>query len=346
MRKALALLLLVVILFSTACSKVQTNTGESQVAPSAASAAYENMPAFAILYPELIPPTLTNSKLYQKAVFENAVICYNGEPVTSKTIPEKFVKEISESKSCELNIYSFADNKTSVSCVIKTLKSTGKEHMEQMVYTDNWEEAEMPSDSYAIKEIVMTEYGYLTYSSDSSSEPGTSKVVNDRELWSNAAEKHKMYDTYLAPIFYTALGEHFWQTPHELTQWIWLYEDIYQYENNSSPFDKYGMDWPIDDMLSLLNKYFDGVTRDEIISTVKATYNAKTNTIHYEGGRGGGPFPLRVVSWEENDDTLTIHYENYDFVTGIPYENASYQLTVKLMDDGSFRYLSNQPMTV
>lgn len=45
--------------------------------------------------------------------------------------------------------------------------------------------------------------------------------------------------------------------------------------------------------------------------------------------------------WEEDGDRLTLNYEEYSSLTGEPYEDRECQLTVQLMEDGSFRYLSN-----
>jgi len=74
-------------------------------------------------------------------------------------------------------------------------------------------------------------------------------------------------------------------------------------------------------------------------------YDAVSGTIHYEGGRGGLAPSYRVTDWRQEGNILSLDYESYDFVTGIPYEDASYVLTVRPMEYGSFRYLSNQTAT-
>lgn len=40
-------------------------------------------------------------------------------------------------------------------------------------------------------------------------------------------------------------------------------------------------------------------------------------------------------------DRLTLHYEEYSPATGEPYEDSACLLTVRLLEDGSFRYLGN-----
>ena len=212
-------------------------------------------------------------------------------------------------------------------------------------YLNSWEDALNPS-TYGIDKIHLTDYGYLVYEGESSSEPSSHKVISDHDLFADAQERQDLYDTYLRPIFYTALGNYTWTSAEQVEQWIGLYEDIHNYETGISPFDIYGTDWPVDEMVKLLGRYFEGVTEQMIVSSHRAQdYNAAAGTIHYEGGRGGLAPSYRVTGSRQEDDLLAIDYESYDFVTGIPYEDASYVLTVRLMEYGSFRYLSNQTAT-
>ena len=84
----------------------------------------------------------------------------------------------------------------------------------------------------------------------------------------------------------------------------------------------------LDEALVLIDKYQD-------------IYDPASGTLHYEGGRGGGPYYLRVTGWEEDGDRLTLHYEEYSPATGEPYEDSACLLTVRLLEDGTFRYLGN-----
>ena len=45
----------------------------------------------------------------------------------------------------------------------------------------------------------------------------------------------------------------------------------------------------------------------------------------------------------QEGDRLVIDYEGYEYYSGVPWEDGFYTLTVKTMEDGSFRYLSNLP---
>lgn len=61
-----------------------------------------------------------------------------------------------------------------------------------------------------------------------------------------------------------------------------------------------GTDWPVDEMADLLSRYFDGVTEEQLIDKYQDIYDPASRTLHYEGGRGGGPYYLRVTGWEED----------------------------------------------
>ena len=296
-----------------------------------------------IRFPELLPDAVKTSSLYKEALTRPSVILFQGQPVTSRTAADHFLKAAAEGKDSELYLYSFTTLEDIQDCLVVRFVSKDGKITESFASERSWDGPVVLDNSYAVTDISLNSYGYLVYQGESSSEPTGYQVVNDRDLYPDAQERQKMLNTYVDPIGYTALGNRYWDSPQELTQWVWLFEDLYRYENSKSPFDQYGYDWPVKDMLELLNRYFDGVTKEILLSDEWAqVYNADSDTIHYEGGRGGGPFCLRVTSWDKEGDLLSIHYENYDYVTGIPFEDGKCLLTVKLMDDGSFRYLSNK----
>ena len=165
----------------------------------------------------------------------------------------------------------------------------------------------------------------------------------DRLLWEDADQRVRLYEQYLEPVLTsTALGDNEWDSPGEIPLPLWVFEDLYRHDHdNTSPFDVYGADWPVDEMVSQLSRYFDGVTEELLIGEYQDIYDPASGTLHYEGGRGGGPYCLRVTGWEEDGDRLTLHYEQYSYFTGEPLEGCRYQLTVRLLEDGSFRYLGN-----
>ena len=97
-----------------------------------------------------------------------------------------------------------------------------------------------------------------------------------------------------------------------------------------------------ENFVDTVHQWLKGKCTPEQFKTAGA-YDPETGTIHYEGGQGGGPICYRVTGWEQEGETLSIDYEEYDFYTGAPFEDSFYRLTVKNLEDGSFCYLSNLP---
>ena len=168
-------------------------------------------------------------------------------------------------------------------------------------------------------------------------------MIPDRLLWEDADQRIQLYERYLEPVLIsTALGSNEWDSLMEIPQPLWVFEDLYRYDHpDTDPFDVYGTNWPVDEMAAQLSRYFDGVTEEQLINKYQDIYDPASGTLHYEGGRGGGPYYLRVTGWEEDGDRLTLHYEEYSPATGEPYEDSACLLTVRLLEDGTFRYLGN-----
>ena len=291
------------------------------------------------------PEDYRETALYKEAVAKPSVISYNGEPVTYRNPVDDFIEAVEQKRDGELYFYNFMLSDGDDRLYYAHFVSDKGKVAHSTDYLYSWEDALNPS-TYGIDKVDLTDYGYLVYEGESSSEPSSHKVISDHDLFADAQERQDLYDTYLRPIFYTALGSGGWSSLTEVGSLIWLYEDIFNYEMGISPFNVYGTDWPVEEMVKLLNRYFDGVTQQMIINSHRVEdYDAATGTIHYEGGRGGLAPSYRITDWRQEGNILSLDYESYDFVTGIPYEDASYVLTVRLMEDGSFRYLSNQTAT-
>ncbi len=319
----------------TACKEATPQKNSSQA---------ENPNPTVVIYEESVDQALADSPLYQQALAQPSVIIYNEAPLTDSGVVDRFLKAVEEKGDGELYLYSFNayDDGTS-SCFLNHFVCQGGTVTQLQDRVENWNDSLSEENSYPVNSISLNQYGYLVYEAESSSEIMGTQVINDHALYEDADQRQEMWETYLRPIFYTALGNQQWSSPAELTSWIWLFEDLYNYENGTDPWSQYGSDWPVGEMTTLLSKYFDGVTAQMVAESAKGAYDAATDTIHYEGGRGGGPFCLRVTGWHQDGDQLAIEYEHYDYATGVPYEDAFYTVTVRTLEDGSFRYLSNQP---
>lgn len=169
-------------------------------------------------------------------------------------------------------------------------------------------------------------------------------MIPDRLLWENADQRIQLYERYLEPVLIsTALGSNEWDSLMEIPQPLWVFEDLYRYDHqNTSPFDVYGTDWPVDEMAALLSQYFDGVTEEQLIDKYQDIYDPTSGTLHYEGGRGGGPYYLRVTGWEGGRATGSpCTMRSTALPPANPMRAAACLLTVRLLEDGTFRYLGN-----
>lgn len=300
-----------------------------------------------ILYPDLLPEALTSTGAYRTAAADpTAVINYAGRIATGRTAVDTFCKALENGGTGELTLYTFtpdyADPET-IRCSYTRFWTDGGSSWYFSDYSEDSSFAFMEPSRYEVQTLELSDYGYLTITDEVNSEPGGYPVIPDRLLWEDADQRLQLYERYLEPVLTsTALGSIEWDSLMEIPRPLWVFEDLYRYDHpDTDPFDVYGTDWPVDEMAALLSRYFDGVTEEQLIDKYQGIYDPASGTLHYEGGRGGGPYYLRVTGWEEDGDRLTLHYEEYSPATGEPYEDSACLLTVRLLEDGSFRYLGN-----
>ncbi len=301
-----------------------------------------------ILYPELADETLTASALYRQALERPSVICYQEEPLTDPQPLEDFLAAMEKGEDRDLYLYQFyysEGNSAPYTCFLVHFISSGGSVTVGSNYSDNWDTAEA-EEFRPLDLISMNKHGFLFYREEGVSEATATQVVNDRTLDIDYTEKfRKLRDTYLTPLGMTALVEHPWSSTAELAEsvdLVWVSEDLYRSENGD-PWASLGNNWPLDTMLETLSHYFDGVTKEMIIGRKYTNaYDSQTNTIFYEGGRGGMTPVFRVDTCIEEGDRLSIGYMICD-ESGAPVEGSHYILTVRTLEDGTFRYLSNLP---
>ena len=302
-----------------------------------------------------IPAVLTGSARYQEALEDPAaVILWNGEPITGRTAVDAFVQAMQTGGPGELVFYRFnpgydengAADGTLLASRTRLTADNGRFSVWNGDLSDGTSAFGDPGLTGTGTDLRLTDAGYLTWTTDDGVTDGL-KALPDSLVWPDGARRRQLYKHYLEPIFYTgALGTTRWDSPQELSCWLALFEDLYRFDHGVSPFAVYGTDWPLDAMNEQLSRYFEGIDVREHLgdsSRMYSAYDPASDTIHYEGGRGGGPVCLRVTGWEENGDQLTLRYESYDYYTGETEPDSQALLTVRLMEDGSFRYLSNRP---
>lgn len=300
-----------------------------------------------ILYPELADETLTASALYRQALERPSVICYQDEPLTDPQVVRDFLAAAEKGKDQDLYLYQFRyweNSNDPYNCYLVHFFTDGGTTNMSEGYSSNWNNME-GSDGRPLASISLNEYGFLIYRGEGITEPSAVQVVNDRTLYDDAEEYHRLRDTYLEVLRATALSQP-WSSTEELAEsasLVWIFEDLY-YSEGGDPWASFGANWPLDTMVETLSRYFDGVTKEMIVGRKYADrYDPQTDTIFYEGGRGGMTPSFRVTGWTREGDQLMIDCEQYDPYSGVPVENGFYTLTVRTLEDGGFRYLSNLP---
>lgn len=300
-----------------------------------------------ILYPDLLPKEVTSTHAYEMAKADpTAVIRWDGRIATGRTAADTFRKAVESGGTGELTVYDFYPSYTEPEKVRCSYTRFWTDGGSDWCFSDSSEDsrsAYTEPSRYALQSLEFNDYGYLVTTGEGSSEPTCYPVIADRLLWEDADRREQLYTRYLEPMLTsTALGDNEWDSLGEIPLPLWVFEDLYRHDHDgTSPFDIYGTDWPVDEMASQLSRYFDDVTEELLIQEHQDIYDPASGTLHYEGGRGGGPYCLRVTGWEEDGDRLTLHYEEYSCFTGEPLEGREYRLTVRLLEDGSFHYLGN-----
>ncbi len=301
-------------------------------------------PPVELRYPDALPPGARDCAAYQMAV-DQGMLMRGEEPATDGALARWFLEEAAAGREAQLSVALFSapwGDGAEGALVVDRFTSRDGGVYHSTAYLESWSKTDLTfEEDGKVEGLHLNDYGHLVYEIPGMTGPFGVPVIHGRELYPNYDASREIYEAYLRPIYYTALGATPWQTPGELNLWLWLYEDISNYEGQN-PFDLYGTDWPVEAILSTLGRYFENITRGEILADKFAldAYNAATDTIHYEGGRGGGPKPLRVLDWTQQGDLLEIRYVGYEEATGVPY-NDEYLLTVKKLPDGSFYYRSN-----
>ncbi|MBQ6877279.1 MAG: hypothetical protein IJO22_02630 [Oscillospiraceae bacterium] len=295
-----------------------------------------------ILYPENIPEELFKSAAFAEAMERPSVILYDYEPISDCLAAVNFVEAAEKGEHSELYIYNFhnADqyNPKNAYC----FNYICEENVIVRKYEDypDWGKAGKSSEIFYIDKAYINDFGFFT-TEKSGFEPNYHQVISDFALYENAAEHRALKEKYIDPIFTITVSPEEFSSVSDLSSYfIWIFEDIYNYENGHDPWQEYGNNWPLSEIISLLNRYFEGVTKEMVLINRRIEYDPETDTVFYEGGRGGVSPERRVFDFEQNGDILTLYYLLYHEESGTIYDDRYYALEIKLLDDGSFRYIS------
>ena len=296
-----------------------------------------------ILYPDFLTEELESSPAFKSALEKPSVIVYSEEPITNPDAAINFVEAFKKGEYAEFYYYSFsyADFDDTYRLYYNHFTTKDKLVYSEANYVFKWEDNFSETEKTVHNFVEINEYGCF----ELGWEWGDStyyKVISDFAIYENEAKHRELKEKYIDPIFtITASPQEFTSASDLSSDFVWLFEDIYNYENGHDPWQEYGDYWPVSDMLELLNRYFDGVTKELLVSENKH-YDSETDTIYYPGGRGGVPPKIRVVNYSQVGNLLTLNYVLYHSESGWVDESREIVLEIRLLDDGSFRYISQK----
>lgn len=370
MKKITALLAAaLMVLFTTACgdSSLPAGGGELPVSETETPALTAE-----ITHGENLPEELAGSVSYQEALTHPGVICYNYEVLTSPRDVQAFADAYAQGKSCELYYYSFysypagesEEEFHSLYGMRFTNPGDGTQPYLQYLsaynddgtaladgdggVTDRWSLVAVPQEPpVLIDSMQLSEYGMLVAADVKSSEPTALRVISYYDMIEDYGPMKAALERFIRPIAYDHMRT--FDSVADIAGWMALYNDIYCYadpdQNDGNLWQKYpDSNIPVEAIAALLGQYFD-VTAEDLRSSFAmdkgyGAYDALTDTVYYTGGRGGYYADPVVTGCTVSEDgtQAEIDYYTEDMFTAEP--QGRFCMTVRLLPDGSFRYLS------
>ena len=287
-----------------------------------------------------LPDTLSESELYHQAVNSGGVILYEGEPVTTSATARDRLEQL-DRKGGSLDIYCFTGQGEEQSCQRFLYRNEDGVIGEYTSFSSDWTTSAEPELIRTVTDPAITRYGFFTAAAEDG-EPCGMQVINDSEIYGDTAELRELFDTYLKPIYRSAIGTDTWSSPEEAANLLWLAEDLAAYGGVEFR-EEYPDGWiPVNYLVELLSGYFDGITRRSVVYTIY-DFDYASDCMHYTFDRDydAAPLYVRVLTAHPQEDLLCISYCLYDPYTGEPVADSSRVLSVKLLEDGGFQYMSN-----
>lgn len=364
-KRNIAFLVTFLIIFAvfTSCDNYQPNQGVSSETEFSSSDDYQisseaeplvdpsstsSMPSITvspneldgILYPEVLPENVHNSSAFKAAIEKKALITNGSDPATSGDSVREFIKDIKKGKDAKLYIYSFFQNDHAVTKL--EFYKGGLTECNQ--YYTGWDSSEkfdyLPND---LKSIKLNSYGYLSYQYMSGGSASGIRVVNSKEIDKDSEYLQSLYP-YLSAVE-PVLGPNYWENGAPNTSFLFLYGKIeISYLSGQSLYNN-RKNWSVSEVHAALSRYFDGITKDNIISAYKNEYDAASDSINYTIADSllYSSTSVRAIDWRYDKSLLKIYYQVYDTITGDATPKQNFVLAIKQFENGSFRFLSNQP---
>ena len=322
-----------------------------------------------LVYGQFLTSELSSAPAYRMAMELPSVVSLNGEPLTDIKAAEKFIEAYNRGQYAEVYFYNFSDAFGSKNLSYRHLTSTGGVIYSSANYWFDWNNNAENQSKGTYYGIGITSDGYL-YLVDSAGKTDnlsyTVKLKRDNftspeqstssQPQITPAPESSSKPEYTAPVDYNALRKKYIDPIFTITvapvafnsakdlygNYLWLFEDIYFEEKGYTPWQQYGDYWPVSDMVALLGRYFDGITREMIISENSRNYDSSRDAICYFGGRGGVYPEIIVTDYSQSGDYITLRYILSNSTGSMVDTSKEMVLTIRLLSNGTFRYVSQR----
>ena len=285
-----------------------------------------------ILSTEGVPQEVLQSAQYKAALAEETatVIAYNYEPLTDSAPLRAAVEKMQAGEDAELRYYNFHDRNDiqGIAGVRLTVKDGVAAFQETSLTgyggTVDWENVLYQQAG----EIELNSCGYLSFAEGIDY---TYRVFSPLDPYENYNERYELTKTYLYPLA-EGCTQNF-TLPEGITDPLWWARLCWFLTDGETDYPE-GHEVPIDEIEEVLLKWFD-ISEEKLRSLLDPDGNGTMLWVT-ETGISWSCFAKEAV---RDGDLLRIRY-GFTFNGREP--NYNRELTVRIAEDGSWKYVSNR----
>ena len=285
-----------------------------------------------ILSTEGVPQEVLQSAQYKAALAEETatVIAYNYEPLTDSAPLRAAVEKMQAGEDTELRYYNFHDRNDiqGIAGVRLTVKD-GVAAFQEISLTGYDSTVDWENVLYQqAGEIELNSCGYLSFAEGIDY---TYRVFSPLDSYENYNERYELTKTYLYPLA-EGCTQNF-TSPEGITDPLWWARLCWFLTDGETDYPE-GHEVPIDEIEEVLLKWFD-ISEEKLRSLLDPDGNGTMLWVT-ETGISWSCFAKEAV---REGDLLRIRY-GFTFNGREP--NYNRELTVRIAEDGSWKYVSNR----
>lgn len=285
-----------------------------------------------ILSTEGVPQEVLQSAQYKAALAEETatVIAYNYVPLTDSAPVRAAVKKMQAGEDAELRYYNFHDRNDiqGIAGVRLTVKD-GVASFQEISLTGYDSTVDWENVLYQqAGEIELNSCGYLSFAEGIDY---TYRVFSPLDPYENYNERYELTKTYLYPLA-EGCRQNF-TSPEGITDPLWWARLCWFLTDGETDYPE-GQEVPIDEIEEVLLKWFD-ISEEKLRSLLDPDGNGTMLWVT-ETGISWSCFAKEAV---REGDLLRIRY-GFTFNGREP--NYNRELTVRIAEDGSWKYVSNR----